>query len=86
MGIIAWIIFGALAGWVGSWFVATNGRQGCLTNIAVGIIGAFIGGAIYKFITGEHWNFKFNPSSFVVAVAGAIVLLVILSLARRRPL
>lgn len=84
MGIIAWIIFGALAGWVASWFVDTHGREGCLTNIVVGVVGAFVGGAIYKFATGEKWNFGFNPSSFVVAVAGAIVLLVILSFIRRR--
>ena len=46
-GIISWIVFGALAGWVASMIAGDDARQGWLGNIIVGIIGAFIGGLIF---------------------------------------
>jgi uncharacterized membrane protein YeaQ/YmgE (transglycosylase-associated protein family) len=46
MGILSWIIFGALAGWVASMITGRNERQGCLMNIIVGIIGASVVGAV----------------------------------------
>ena len=83
MGIIAWIIFGALAGWVASLLAGTRRRQGCLLNIAVGIIGAFIGGMIVECLTGKGVHIGFDPASFIVAVIGAIVFLAIAGIARR---
>ncbi len=83
MGIIAWVIFGALAGWVAGKLAGTDDQMGCLANIFVGIAGAFIGGVLYKVLTDEEWNFRFNPSSFVVAVIGSIVLLALLRVVRR---
>ena len=76
MGIIAWIIFGALAGWVASMIMGTNRRQGCLLDIVVGVVGAFV-------LTGRNFNTRFNLSSFIVAVIGAVILLAILNLLRR---
>ena len=84
MGIIAWIVFGALAGWVASLLVGNSARQGCLMNIIVGVIGAFIGGLLMQLLTGRGFNFDFDLVSFIVAVIGAIILLVITGAARRR--
>ena len=83
--LLGWIIFGGLAGWLASIFTGRNERQGCLMNIIVGIIGAFLGGLGYSLITGGGLNFGFalRPTSlvgFVVALVGAIVLLVIVNL------
>ncbi len=83
MGLITWIIFGGLAGWVASKVAGTDDQQGCLVNIIVGIIGAFIGGIIMGFVTNSKFYFGFNLSSFVVAVIGAVILLVITGMARR---
>ncbi len=83
MGLLAWIIFGAIAGWIASIIAGTNRRQGCLLNIIVGVVGAFIGGLLMQFITGQSFDFRFNPSSFVVAVIGALILLLITGAARR---
>ena len=47
MGFIAWIVLGALAGWIASLIAGTNRQQGCLIDIIVGIVGAFIGGFLY---------------------------------------
>lgn len=84
MGPIAWIIFGALAGWVAGLITGNGKRQGCLLNIVVGIIGAFLGGFLMQLITGTPFRFDFDGSSFAVAVIGAILLLVITGAARGR--
>lgn len=84
MGIIAWLVFGALAGWVASMIAGTNERQGCLLNIIVGIVGAFIGGFLYSLITGRDFVAGFDITSFVVAVIGAVLLLFLLTGLRRR--
>ncbi len=84
MGILSWIVFGALAGWVASLIAGTNRRQGCLTDIIVGIVGAFLGGLLMELATGRRLPMTFSFSSFVVAVLGAIVLLVITGATRRR--
>jgi uncharacterized membrane protein YeaQ/YmgE (transglycosylase-associated protein family) len=83
MGILSWIIFGALAGWVASMIAGTNREMGWLENIIVGIVGAFIGGFLFSLITQQPSYMTFSFSSFVVAVIGAIVLLFILRLVRR---
>lgn len=83
MGLLAWIVFGALAGWAASAITGISKRQGCLFNIVIGIVGAFVGGLIVQFITGANFNFDFDIRSFAVAVLGAIVLLVLTGAARR---
>jgi uncharacterized membrane protein YeaQ/YmgE (transglycosylase-associated protein family) len=82
MGILAWIIFGALAGWVASMIAGSNRQMGWLENILVGIVGAFIGGFLFSLVTGRPNYMEFNIGSFVVAVIGALVLLFILRLVR----
>jgi uncharacterized membrane protein YeaQ/YmgE (transglycosylase-associated protein family) len=43
MNLLSWIVFGALAGWVASIIAGTSRKQGCLTDIIVGVVGAFSG-------------------------------------------
>ncbi len=77
MGLLSWIVFGALAGWIASIIAGTNQRQGCIANIVIGIVGAFIGGLIVGFLTGDGVDFAFNLKSLIVAVLGALILLAI---------
>lgn len=78
-GIISWIVFGALAGWVASMIAGDNARQGWLGNIIVGIIGAFIGGLIFGLLFGGgRFTLEWNIGSFIAAVIGSLVLLFIL--------
>jgi len=83
MGLIAWIIFGALAGWIASLITGTGKRHGCFLHVVIGVVGAFIGGIIVEYLTGRGFNFGFNPSSFAVAIMGAVILLAIAGIARK---
>ncbi len=84
VGLITWIIFGALAGWVAGMISGTSYRQGCLLNIVIGVVGAFLGGLLMEVITGHGFGFGFNIRSFIVAVIGSVILLAITGAARRR--
>lgn len=78
MGIISWLIFGALAGWVASMITGNNARQNWIGNIVVGIVGALIGGFLFSLLSGREFNVQtWDLGSFVVSVIGAIVLLLI---------
>jgi len=80
LGIIAWIVFGGLAGWVAA--VVTRSEQGAATDVVVGIIGAVIGGYLMQ-VFGASGITGFNFYSLLVAIGGAIVLLAIVNLFRR---
>lgn len=81
--VLSWLVFGALAGWLASKLAGDDNQQGCLTNIIVGIVGAFIGGFLFSQVTGNDVFLSWNLGSFVVAVVGAVILLVVLRLIRR---
>ncbi len=82
MGIILWIIFGALVGWVASMLMKTNAEQGLLLDIVVGIVGAVVGGWLTSII-GASGVEGFNLYSFVVAVLGACAFIAVLRAFRR---
>lgn len=81
MGIIGWIILGGLAGWIASMIMGTDKSMGVLANIAVGIVGALIGGFLVSLFGGSGVT-GFNIWSFVVAVLGSIILLGIVKAVR----
>ncbi|HXW15734.1 MAG TPA: GlsB/YeaQ/YmgE family stress response membrane protein [Terriglobia bacterium] len=73
MGIIAWIILGLVAGFIGSKIVNRTG-EGILIDIVLGIVGAVVGGWLFS-IFGAHGVTGLNLYSLLVAVVGAIVVL-----------
>ena len=74
MGILTWIIVGAIAGWI----------AGLIGNIIIGIIGAFVGGWLSSSILNLPYAVTgFNLVSVLVAIAGAVVVLFVLSLFKR---
>lgn len=80
MGFIAWLIIGAIAGWLAGVLVK-GGGFGMLVDIIVGIVGAFIGGwlaGVLNINVGSGWI-----ASIVVATVGAVILLFILRLIKR---
>ena len=70
MGLLGWVVFGGLAGWIAS--ALMKERQGCFMNVIVGIIGAVVGGFLFSLIGGVGVT-GFNIWSFIVAIIGAVV-------------
>lgn len=75
MGIIAWIILGLVAGFIASKIVNKTG-EGFFMDIALGVIGALVGGFLFNLV-GHVGVTGFNLWSLFVAVIGAIVVLLI---------
>lgn len=82
MGIILTIIFGGLVGWVASLIMNTDGQQGIILNIVIGIVGAIVGTWIMGFF-GFSEAAGFSLRGFLVALLGACVLLAVLKFLRR---
>jgi uncharacterized membrane protein YeaQ/YmgE (transglycosylase-associated protein family) len=82
MGIIMWIIFGALAGWISSMFMNTDASQGALGNIVMGIIGAIVAGYLMP-VLGMPGVTGFNLYSIMVAVIGAVVVIAVVRMIRK---
>ncbi|HEV7121620.1 MAG TPA: GlsB/YeaQ/YmgE family stress response membrane protein [Candidatus Paceibacterota bacterium] len=80
MGILIWIVLGALAGWIASMIVRS--QQGLLLDIITGIVGALIGGWVMS-LFGYGGVSGFNVYSIVVAIIGSVILLVIVKAIRR---
>lgn len=74
MGIIGWIIIGAIAGWLASMVTGNNKQMGAFANIVVGIIGGLIGGFIMSLLGGTGIS-GFNLWSLLVAFIGSLIVL-----------
>ncbi len=79
MGLLTWIIFGALAGWLASILMKRNSRMGAIGNIVVGVIGAGIGGFVSSLL-GLGTVSGFNLYSLLISIAGACLLLFIIGM------
>jgi uncharacterized membrane protein YeaQ/YmgE (transglycosylase-associated protein family) len=74
MFILGWIVFGALTGWLASKIVNKRG-EGCMINTALGLLGAVVGGFIFRQLTGFRYEFHGFFLSMFVAVIGAVLVL-----------
>ncbi len=75
MSILGWIVFGLITGFIASKIVNDRG-EGCFLNIALGVAGAVVGGAMFSFL-GQPVFFHFSLWSMFVAVLGAVIVLYI---------
>jgi uncharacterized membrane protein YeaQ/YmgE (transglycosylase-associated protein family) len=75
MSLLGWIFFGLVTGFIAS-SVVNNRGEGCFVNIALGLVGALVGGFIFRQLMGFN-VFHFNLVSMFVAIIGAIVVLLI---------
>lgn len=82
MGLLSWIIIGALAGWIGSKIMGMDAEMGGMANILVGILGGVVGGWIMSAI-GKTGVQGFSIWSFLVALLGSCVCLFIYKAIRK---
>jgi len=81
MHLFAWLILGLLAGFIGSKIVNKQG-EGLIRDILLGIVGAFVGGFLFRAF-GSHGVTGLNVYSLFVAVVGAVAVLVLFHALRR---
>jgi uncharacterized membrane protein YeaQ/YmgE (transglycosylase-associated protein family) len=78
--LVVWVVVGAIAGWLASIVMGTNGRQGLLQDIVVGLVGGVIGGFLFNALGIGGAVTGFNFTSIFVAFVGGIVLLILVRL------
>jgi uncharacterized membrane protein YeaQ/YmgE (transglycosylase-associated protein family) len=80
--LLLWIVVGLVSGWLAS--AVVGGGMGLVGDIVVGVVGAFLGGFVFR---GLHIHAPFHglASTIFVAFVGAVVLLLVLRLIRRGP-
>lgn len=85
MNILLWLLIGGLIGWVASIIMGTDGRQGIILNVVVGIVGAVIGGWLFGGMFGASTINEGNlsVSGLLVSLLGAVILIAIVKFFRR---
>lgn len=81
VSLIVWLVIGGVVGWLASIVMRTDAQQGIFLNVIVGIVGAFIGG--WLFGGGDINSGAITPTTFLVSLVGAIILLALVNLVRR---
>ena len=84
MSIIAWIVVGAIAGWVASKVVPGDEGYGVMGGLIAGIVGAIVGGFLFGALTGEDWTTGINIGTLVAAIIGAIVVVFVWNMVTKR--
>ena len=76
MGIISWIVVGAIAGVLAGYLVKGDEGLGIIGRIGLGIVGAIVGGFVAGLITGGDYINGINPTTIIVATIGAVIVIV----------
>ena len=83
MGVVSWIVVGVIAGWLAG-MVMKGGGFGLLGDIIVGVVGGMLGGWIASSLLHIGGMTGINLGSILIAFVGALILLFVLRLIRRR--
>ena len=85
MNIIIWLVVGGIIGWLASLMMKTDGQQGIILNVVVGIVGAMLGGWLLSPLLGAGTinQSNFSLPALLVSFLGAAILLAIVNLVRR---
>jgi len=85
MNLLIWLLVGGILGWLASRVTKTDGQQGIILNVVVGVVGALIAGFVIApmFGAGTINTNDFSVSGLLVSFVGAATLLAIVNLVRR---
>ena len=86
MNFIVWLVLGGVIGWLASIVMKTDGQQGLFLNVVVGIVGAMLGGWLISPMVGVGTinQDNFSMGAMLVSFVGAVLLLGIVNLVRRK--
>lgn len=85
MNLIILLIVGGIIGWLASLIMNTDGQQGIILNVVVGIVGALLAGFLVTPMIGgaSIMDGAINIQSILISLVGAVILLAIVNLVRR---
>jgi uncharacterized membrane protein YeaQ/YmgE (transglycosylase-associated protein family) len=81
MNILIWLLIGGLIGWVASVFTGTDGRQGIILNVVVGIVGASLGGWLFGGASTINQG-SLSLNGLLVSLVGAVILIAVMRMFR----
>lgn len=84
MSILAWIVVGAIAGFVASRVVPGDEGYGVLGGLIAGIVGALLGGFLFGIVTGEQFMDDLTIGTVIAAIIGAIIVVYAYSMINKR--
>jgi uncharacterized membrane protein YeaQ/YmgE (transglycosylase-associated protein family) len=84
MSFFAWLVVGALAGWIASKVVPGDERYGWLGGLIAGIVGGVVGGWLFGLLTNEDWTTGINIPTIIAAIVGAIIVVFLWNTLTRR--
>lgn len=85
MSIIAWIVVGAIAGWIASRVVPGDEGYGVLGGLIAGIVGAIVGGYLFGLLTNQtDWTTGINIPTIIAAIVGAIIVVFVWNMVTKR--
>ncbi len=84
MSIIAWLVVGAIAGFIASKVVPGDEGYGVMGGLIAGIVGAILGGFLFGLLTNEDWMQGITIGSIVAAIVGAIIVVFVWNMVTKR--
>jgi uncharacterized membrane protein YeaQ/YmgE (transglycosylase-associated protein family) len=84
MSIIAWLVVGAIAGFIASRLVPGDEGYGVIGGLIAGIVGALVGGFLFGLLTDTDWTTGIDIPTLIAAIVGAIIVVFIWNAVARR--
>lgn len=84
MSIIAWIVVGAIAGFIASRIVPGDEGYGVLGGLIAGIVGALVGGFLFGALTNTDWTTGIDIPTIIAAIVGAVIVVYIWNMVAKR--
>lgn len=84
MSIIAWLVVGAIAGFIASRLVPGDEGYGVIGGLIAGIVGALLGGFLFGLLTNTDWTTGINIPTLIAAIVGAIIVVAVWNAVARR--
>lgn len=85
MSFIAWIVVGAIAGFIASRVVPGDEGYGVIGGLVAGIVGALVGGWLFALVTdNQDWTTGIDISTIIAAIVGAIIVVYLWNMVAKR--
>ncbi len=84
MSIIAWLVVGAIAGFIASRLVPGDEGYGVIGGLIAGIVGAMLGGFLFGLLTNSDWTTGIDIPTLIAAIVGAVIVVALWNAVARR--